>query len=380
MVSAICACSRHEVPAPVPEAAEIRFRIAGISVETPPDKQTRADSESPLAEGTTLRVMAYKRIGPAADIENDTFVDQATFVAQADGTLAPCFVDGDGDVTAGDNAQTMHLRAGTYDLYAITPALPVTANKVSVAHGTDYAGSLTTTEIRPGETVKTVALNTLTRHCTRLSFSVTRMADHIASVKILGVTLGRMTRSPIETTAAEPIPEADNTGEYYLPDAAFKVGSELYEAFGADEILPKKDAPFELSMSVLFNNNSEPTALKALIPTMPFAPGYQYNFDISLKGDFILLTLYVLEWTDIPAWDMDDIGQPPVAGIVVGTWQIAGWEDNGMGDYFTPVIKPRSWVPNPEWTADMGDYFSPLLSPDEWSGKDWSMTDIGSDE
>lgn len=380
MVAAACGCSRSEDPAPETGTVELRFGLGGISVEAAPAGMTKATAER-LAAGTTVRVAAYVRSGSDADLTQDSHAAEATYLVQDDGTLIPCTVDASGASTGTAGASAMHLRAGTYDFYALTPALPLADNKqVSVGHGTDYACSLTSAcSVTAGAASQSVTLAMLERRCSLLGFSVTRRSDHITSAEIVSVGLGRIAQAPAAALLGQALPVGAGTGTYSFPEGTFTQGPESYQSYGADETLPKGNAAFDLVMGVRFNGAADPTALEAEIPAMAFAPGLRYNFDVSLEGKYIVLTLTVAPWNEVPAWEMPDIGESPLAGVVVGQWEIADW-NTGIGDYFTPVLGPGSWTANGDWTTDLGSYFEALAATYPWAGESWSTDFTASGE
>lgn len=157
-----------------------------------------------LAPGSTVRVLAYTRraAGAAADIERDTYVAEATYRVKDDYSLEPCVVDGMTGVATGTaGASPMRLRTGTYDFYALTPALSLTGHKeASVAHGTDYACSLTAAcavATRQDVSTQTVVLATLERKCSRLAFSITRKAENVVKAVINSVGLSASPVRPL---------------------------------------------------------------------------------------------------------------------------------------------------------------------------------------
>lgn len=369
-LAAAYGCSRSEDSAPETGAVELRFGSGGISVEAAPAGATKASAEN-LAAGTTVRVVAYSRSGADADLSQDSYAAEATYLVQADGSLTPCSVDASGASTGTAGASHMYLRSGTYDFYALTPALPLSDNKqVSVGHGVDYACSLTPARTVGGTHGRNVALAMLLRRCSRLCFSVTRRAEHIASAEIVSVGLFRIAQAPATALLCEALPVGAGTGAYSFPNGTFMPGPELYQSYGADETLPKGSAAFDLAMEVRFNGAASPTALEAEVPTMAFAPGLRYNFDVSLEGKYIVLTLTVAPWNEAPAWDLPDIGESPLVGVEVGRWEITEWGTD-IGGYFTPVLKPGSWVANGDWTTDLGAYFEALAEIYPWMEKVW---------
>ena len=312
-----------------------------------------------LAPGSTVRVLAYTRraAGAAADIERDTYVAEATYRVKDDYSLEPCVVDGMTGVATGTaGASPMRLRTGTYDFYALTPALSLTGHKeASVAHGTDYACSLTAAcavATRQDVSTQTVVLATLERKCSRLAFSITRKAENVAKAVINSVELSGIARSPAAALLCENLPTGTNDGGYEFPQGTFVQGAEPYQYSGTDEVLPKSDAAFDLQMSVTFNEADRATDLQATVPAMAFDTGKRYNFDLSLQGGFIVLTLQVTPWNVDPVWDTS-VGEPPYASVVVGSWEIREWSGE-IGGNFVPVLDPGSWSENPQWDSEIG--------------------------
>lgn len=370
MVAAVCGCSRSEDSAPVSGEVELRFGLGGISVEVVTESETKASAEQ-LAAGTTVRVAAYRRTGADADLTQDSYAAEATYLVQDDGTLVPCTVDVFGASTGTAGASSMRLRSGTYDFYALTPALPLTDRKqVSIGHGIDYACSLTPVRTIGDTHGGNVTLEMLERRCSRLAFSVTRRSDHITSAAIGSVRLDRIAQDPASALLGQALPVGANTGTYGFPDGTFTQGAEPYLSSGTEETLPKSNAAFDLAMGVRFNGAADPTALEAEIPAMAFLPGVRYNFDISLEGKYIVLTLVVTPW-EVSAWDVPDIGQPPVVGVTVGRWEITEWSSD-LGGYFTPVLGPDSWIANSDWDTDLGAYFEALTAAGLWTNKSWN--------
>ena len=200
------ACHDSESASGRPDGIEVGFALRGVGISASVQPQVRPDSRAAaesLSAGSTVRVAAYKRraSGATADIAQDTYVSEAAYEVQEDGSLKPCAVDSEGKVTssAGD---AMRLSAGAYDFYALTPALPFAADhrSVSVEHGTDYACSLTAAcQVAPqsGASSQTVALSMLERKCSRLYFTSSRKAETVTKAVIKKVELSEITLSPV---------------------------------------------------------------------------------------------------------------------------------------------------------------------------------------
>lgn len=371
------ACHDSESASGRPDGIEVGFALRGVGISASVQPQVRPDSRAAaesLSAGSTVRVAAYKRraSGATADIAQDTYVSEAVYEVQEDGSLKPCAVDSEGKVTssAGD---AMRLSAGAYDFYALTPALPFADDhrSVSVEHGTDYACSLTAAcQVAPqsGASSQTVALSMLERKCSRLYFTISRKAENVTKAVIKKVELSEITLSPVSAVVCEALPTDVGGGTYDFPASTFAPGGQPYEYTVADEVLPKADAPFGLAMQVVFNSATEATDLDAQVSAMAFAPGLRYTFDVSLQGGFVLLTLQITPWNTDAVWDTS-LGDQPHFSVVVGSWEISGWTTD-VGGYFTPQIKPDSWTENKDWSADLGAYFSALADSDAWTDVD----------
>lgn len=166
------------------------------------------------------------------------------------------------------------------------------------------------------------------------------------------VELSGIARSPAAALLCENLPTGTNDGGYEFPQGTFVQGAEPYQYSGTDEVLPKSDAAFDLQMSVTFNEADRATDLQATVPAMAFDPGKRYNFDLSLQGGFIVLTLQVTPWNVGPVWDTS-VGEPPYASVVVGSWEIREWSGE-IGGNFVPVLDPGSWSENPQWDSEIG--------------------------
>lgn len=365
---ALVGCSKSEPGAePEGEKVAVTFTLPGVSADVSSDEcladsrapETDADVEIvPLDEHATVRVVVYQRAGTNADIANDKYVTDMTYVTVKEDermVLKPCTIASDGTVTVKES-ERMQLRFGTYDFYAVTPALELDADhrKVEVNHGVDYASSLTgaiEVKLQPGGAAQQVALTHLERKCSRLHFSISRSHQNVIKAAFNSVKVGKITKAPATVLLNEAIATGDNTGEYTFPSKTFAELNETskFLSAGAGEVLPKSKAAFELEMNVAFNDG-DPTDLKATVPEIAFAPGFEYCFNLRLNGDMLELQLQVLPWNEVPEWDTT-IGNPGSAVIIiVGTWEVTGW-DTHFGGQFTPVISTDSWTER-EWETD----------------------------
>ncbi len=405
LLAAATGCHKSEEGAPKPAAAEVtvRFTLAGArsaqAVVRSVEGVTPGDPVA-LAEGTTVRVLAFERAGENADIANDTFVAEATYVAGEDGALTPCVVDADGKIVAGTGI-SMKLPPAeyAYDFYAITPAMAVPGHKnIPVGHGVDYACSLTSKLVEPSVTgSQTVALNTLVRHMAKLTFSVMPTEGltgdkEITEIAFKTIDLSYMSPAPyVDAICSLWKPDSwtisnDANCCYTIPESKFSaVSGSKVDFVGTDFVLPKRKANFGLKLDVAFNGSETVVALPATVPDMALAAGHHYNFSVELSGAKLVLVLNVIPWTEL-AWgegdDYDDgIGEWPHGSVVVGEWWLdITWEETELGGSFIPVIKPGGWVGNPNWDTEIADFptlTAPLTGNDAWSDGGGSDTGLG---
>lgn len=352
---ALCAACREPEPQPLPgEWVPLELSLSGIAAQAP-STWSRAEGVENLAQNTTVRVVAYRRSAQEPDIARDTYIGEATFKALAGGVLSPCAVDDAGNATEAPADYDLFLRSGQYDLYAITPALKLDTDhhSVDVAHGVDFAASLTTVKIVPqgSGAAQDVTLNTLQRQCANIFFTISRKAENVTAAEILDVSMERMAHTPAHTSIESgSLPRGNNDAPYVMPEGT--PGALPYEYSVSDELLPKSAEAFDLRMQVRFNNSAETSDLQAEIPAMAFNPGLRYTFDIKLEGGFVILELQITPWNVEAVWETE-LGEPLYFTIEVGRWNISQW-DTDLGGRFVPVIRPDSWEANHDLSTEMG--------------------------
>lgn len=140
-----CSCTESGLLLRERERFAVHFSASGIGMEV----TTRASS--PLSDNTTLRILAFRRVGQSPDLQADEYMGEGTYRASlGNGSLTP--------------VHSLLLRAGSYDFYALTPETATASGgggsgipggggsttappyTVSVGHGMDYATSLTAGE------------------------------------------------------------------------------------------------------------------------------------------------------------------------------------------------------------------------------------------
>ncbi len=423
---------------------------SGVSATRADGFATRAGASESLAKGVTVRIVAFKQGTDIASAAAAGYVAQATYVA-AEGSggaivLKPCNVtlDGDGKVSGVNEtgAKPLYLLPGTYDFYAITPAfLPddSTHASVSVAHGDDFASSLTAgVELKFGGAVVqggsptsgkgAVTLTTLDRKCARLNFAVSRKSEGVKKAKFRSLWLSKLATSPKNTvsigtditadtdTSAENMPTTPQSGgghfSFTVPTgvqtpSAGPAGTPTlpsptpggtplpaYLCAVADEVLPKTADTLHLHMEVLFNDHADKTdaeiaanpalisVLDAQLPEIDYTKDKQYNYRLILKGGSVFLELTVSNWADdLADWSVDDLGgTPQVEGIVVGTWTPSSNQNDDMGQGSasgTTGTIDWTWTPNQNWSVELGNYMQAVSQANGWTSNSADNTAMG---
>ena len=404
LLAAAVGCHKSEsVEIDDTDRVAVSFSIAGVSAQV--SATSRADAtvtpvEVLLDEGATVRVLAFQRVGSAADITADTQVaapyGEATYVVQPDGSLKPCNVKADGSVDAASSATpaAIRLRADKYDFYALTPALPISAAggyKVSIAHGTDHAASCTEDEVIPaGVKSHPVTLKVLDRKCAKISFSFDRKPESkaVKSIKVDSVYLTAIAHSPsVATVLCAALDRGANDANYSFPKGEITYDDDdkktAYDC--SDVVLPKTEDKVGIGVEVRFNDAANTKQRSKLVvktedmPNMAFNPGYHYNFRITLQGNIIKLDLVVGPWNGID-WDDFDIGAGPGVSINVGQWETEGWDDFNMGGGSNANITVGGWTQNPDWADQIGGdpTLSGALTPAGWNDGNSSSGNVGS--
>lgn len=209
-------CSKEPAPgADKGDLVAVHFGVEGLSEMLPA-------SRASLEENTTVRVIAYRSgTNPAA-------ANYAADLAYCwDGSeLAPCKVDADGQKTADAVGQVMQVEVGSYDFYAVSPALPLNDDKTTLAtavgNQVDYAVSKTTHAIPKQFAPYVFDLEELERRCARVSLAVRPNPQYVSPVLVVnsvtvtglaapqsGVAVGADLASPSSGTETLTLPAGD---------------------------------------------------------------------------------------------------------------------------------------------------------------------------
>lgn len=316
--------------------ARVNFDVPGIAEEV----TTRAV----LAENTTVRVVAY-RAGET------TYCGSQAYYTDASGKLKPCTVNADGSFKAVDTENELALLADTYDFYAYTPALPLSADykSVTVPNGVDYASS-----VKTGVSVTTdmtLTLTELARKCSKIAL-VVKKADDNTAMTALSVASGGVTISALPTSQNvalnKDITPAKGTTTLDVPSTAFTLAGTTSTAF--TYLLPRLGTDrmkIDYNLTYTVSGTTETKPVSGTMGNIVLEKGKSYTFTLTMRKTGASLS--VTDWIESnqevvtgESLDYTDNGKPwfliaardaknPVNGTETMNW----YQANGVVDATT---------------------------------------------
>lgn len=259
------------------DAAAVSFSLSGIGA----DVTTRGES---LASGTTVRVVAYK---------GTSYVADNVYTADASGNLT--------------SSSEMRLIEGTYDFYAVSPALAIVSKTAggptfTVGQGVDFAASKVSQKVTAysgsnSSSKCAVALGELARKCSKLTFNVEPGSDiplPVSSLKVMGITLVGLPTSLTATGAT--LPAGSGSGTLTIPAGSFTANGT--KCSGSTVVLPKTNGTFTMSMDVQINNSGVTVTFPVItVDPMSYDSGKNHVFTVKLTKDRVGV------WASVyPAW------------------------------------------------------------------------------
>ena len=323
MAALLAGCSKDpagEPGSPQGGVVPVSFAAPAIGQETAAQSASAAsqaqNGQSPatraaLAENTTVRVVAFT--AATGNPVQANYVAEQTYYMSG-GKLVPCTVDDNGSFVAVAPDAKMELERGSYDFYAITPALPLGSDKatVSVPHKVDYAASAT-----KGVTVdasKTYTLTQLDRKCVRVTFVIKKSAN-FTELTALSVTPSGAGLSMPNLPAAQSvkmgadIPAAAGSETLTVPASAF-TNTDATTATAATVLLPRSAADILLTCDLTYTTatgSSRQTSFSDTANDLALEKGKHYTFTLTLLASDVSFTVKaesettISDWTDVPA-------------------------------------------------------------------------------
>lgn len=359
-----CSCTESGLLLRERERFAVHFSASGIGMEV----TTRASS--PLSDNTTLRILAFRRVGQSPNLQADKYMGEGTYRASlGNGSLTP--------------VHSLLLRAGSYDFYALTPETATASGgggsgipgggsttappyTVSVGHGMDYATSLTA-----GRTVDesnpSVPLNDLVRRCTRLVFELSPKAGNIKKVRVASAGLTNMTAAPVAAplNAELPLAGVAQSDGLTIAGGSFSPPDKDLNTSAAAVVLPRMAGKFDFELDVSFNDMADAKFTAAMPEMLVFAPGTQYTFTLKMKGSSMQLTLTVVPWGESVMGGQGDIGASAPITVTVGAWEnVTVPGETGGGN---PTVSTGQWILNPDLDVLFGNYGLSTINGLPWA-------------
>ena len=320
MAALLAGCSKDPAAGPEGGVVTVSFAAPAIGQETAAQSASAAsqaqNGQSPatraaLAENTTVRVVAFT--AATGNPAQANYVAEQTYYMSG-GSLLPCTVNADGSFKAVAPDAKMELERGSYDFYAITPALPLGSDKatVSVPHKVDYAASAT-----KGVTVdasKTYTLTQLDRKCVRVTFVIKKSAN-FTELTALSVTPSGAGLSMPNLPAAQSvkmgadIPAAAGSETLTVPASAF-TNTDATTATAATVLLPLAAADILLTCDLTYTTatgSSRQTSFSSTAKNLALEKGKHYTFTLTIYPFDVSFTVKaefettISDWTDVPA-------------------------------------------------------------------------------
>ena len=323
MAALLAGCSKDpagEPGSPQGGVVPVSFAAPAIGQETAAQSASAAsqaqNGQSPatraaLAENTTVRVVAFT--AATGNPAQANYVAEQTYYMSG-GSLLPCTVNADGSFKAVAPDAKMELERGSYDFYAITPALPLGSDKatVSVPHKVDYAASAT-----KGVTVdasKTYTLTQLDRKCVRVTFVIKKSAN-FTELTALSVTPSGAGLSMPNLPAAQSvkmdadIPATAGSETLTVPASAF-TNTDATTATAATVLLPLAAADILLTCDLTYTTatgSSRQTSFSSTAKNLALEKGKHYTFTLTIYPFDVSFTVKaefettISDWTDVPA-------------------------------------------------------------------------------
>ena len=351
MAALLAGCSKDPAAGPEGGVVTVSFAAPAIGQETAVQIASAAsqaqNGQSPatraaLAENTTVRVVAFT--AATGNPVQANYVAEQTYYMSG-GKLVPCTVDDNGSFVAVAPDAKMELERGSYDFYAITPALPLGSDKatVSVAHKVDYAASAT-----KGVTVdasKTYTLTQLDRKCVRVTFVIKKSAN-FTELTALSVTPSGAGLSMPNLPAAQSvkmgadIPAAAGSETLTVPASAF-TNTDATTATAATVLLPRSAADILLTCDLTYTTatgSSRQTSFSSTAKNLALEKGKHYTFTLTIYPFDVSFTVKaefettISDWTDVPA--------PAYPNVSEGRYIVSR---DALGSSDQPL--------HPDWTA-----------------------------
>ena len=252
-------------------------------------------TKSAIEKDITIRVIAYRT---DAEPSADSYVEEQCYVY--DGVrFEPCTVDENGACTGA--AKPMELMPGTYNFYAVFPALPLKDDKITLKNAlmreVDYAVSRTSDVQVSSRNANDLTLNALKRQVCRVAIQVQRSID----VSPVFHDFSQLTFNPISASSVSDVRidtpvETTTTGIWTLGPDDFKRDNDNRRLSNYHFLLPVDSRAIQAE--IIYPERT----FRAVIKNAHFQSGHDYLININVDGQELVLSVVDLganDWSEV---------------------------------------------------------------------------------
>lgn len=259
-------------------------------------------SKAALADKTTVRVIVFRPNSGTPSSAN--YIAEQTYYMNGN-KLVPCTVNADGSFIAANTDGELSLPASRYDFFAVTPALPLNADHMTVANvpnGVDFAMSVTANVAV--DTDRTVTLTQLARKCANMNIVVQNAVDNasLTAVSVTsngnGVRLGNLAPAQNIVIGNKDFTPASGTTSFIVAASSFtKVNNT--KMTGSVALLPRLGASrmsFSFDLTYTISSSTTRSTFTGTVGNLALEKGKAYTLTLTMKQSGASLT--VSDWGD----------------------------------------------------------------------------------
>lgn len=312
-------------------------------------------SKAALADKTTVRVIVFRPNSGTPSSAN--YIAEQTYYMNGN-KLVPCTVNGDGSFKAANTDGELSLPASRYDFFAVTPALPLNADHMTVANvpnGVDFAMSVTANVAV--DTDRTVTLTQLARKCANMNIVVQNAVDNasLTAVSVTsngnGVRLGKLAPAQSIVIGNKDFTPASGTMSFTVAPASFTVVSAT-KMTGSVALLPRLGASrmsFSFDLTYTVSGTATRSTFTGTVGNLVLEKGKAYTLTLTMKQSGASLT--VSDWRGVEQTEEMGSGEGIYPYIGAGKFVVSK-DDKGS------IPGPM----HPKWSAE-----NPMPAHDEKS-------------
>lgn len=304
-------------------------------------------SKAALADKTTVRVIVFRPNSGTPSSAN--YIAEQTYYMSG-GKLVPCTVNADGSFKAANTDGELSLPASRYDFFAVTPALPLSADHMTVANvpnGVDFAMSVTANVAV--DTDRTVTLTQLARKCANMNIVVQNAADNTSLTAVsvtsggAGVILGNL--APAQSIVIgnnKDFTPASGTTPFTVAPASFTKVSNT-KMTGSVALLPRLGASrmsFSFDLTYTVSGTTTRSTFTGTVGNLVLEKGKAYTLTLTMKqaGATLVFTDWNEQTEEIPMGN-GNLGYPYISA---GTYVVCK-DDRGQATF--PLHEPWTVLP-----------------------------------